>query len=81
MWQEKDSALYKKFEFKDFQQAFGFMSAIAVEAEKMQHHPRWQNIYNTVEIWLNTHDAGDKITDKDRQLAEAIDKIYENTKV
>lgn len=78
MWQEKDKALYKKFEFKDFKQAFSFMQSVADEAEKLEHHPRWQNIYNTVEIWLSTHEAGNEVTELDRDLAEAIDTIYEN---
>ena len=75
MWKEKDDSLYRKFEFADFVQAFRFMTAVALVAEKMDHHPRWTNVYNTVEIWLSTHDAGDKVTDKDRQLAKAIDAI------
>ena len=76
MWEEKDNALYKKFEFKDFSEAFSFMTRVALAAEKMDHHPTWTNVYNKVEIWLNTHDAGDIITDKDRKLAEKIDKIF-----
>jgi ribonuclease HI/pterin-4a-carbinolamine dehydratase len=77
MWQEKDGELYKKFEFKDFQEAFAFMQSVAVEAEKQQHHPRWHNEWNKVEIWLSTHDAGSQITDKDRKMAEAIDNLFE----
>ena len=75
MWQETEQGLYRKFEFKDFKQAFAFMTKVAEIAEKEQHHPRWTNEWNKVEIWLNTHDAGDKITDKDRDLATAIDKL------
>jgi ribonuclease HI/pterin-4a-carbinolamine dehydratase len=78
MWQEKDSALYKKFQFNDFNQAFAFMRAVADEAENQKHHPRWQNVYNTVEIWLNTHSAGNTVTEKDHKLAAAIDEIYSN---
>jgi len=74
-WQEKDNALYRKYEFRDFREAFVFMSRVAELAESQNHHPKWTNVYNTVEIWLNTHDAGDKITDKDHKLAEDIDKI------
>lgn len=74
-WQEKDNALYRKYEFKDFKEAFVFMTQVAELAEAHNHHPRWTNVYNKVEIWLNTHDAGDIVTDKDRKLAEAIDKI------
>ncbi len=75
MWEEKDSRLYKKFTFKDFSQAFAFMTRVALEAEKIDHHPLWTNVYNKVEIWLNTHDAGDVVTDKDWKLAEKIDEI------
>lgn len=75
MWQEKDSALYQKFEFKNFSEAFAFMTRVAIEAEKMDHHPRWSNVYNQVEIWLNTHSAGNIVTDKDRLLASRIDAL------
>jgi 4a-hydroxytetrahydrobiopterin dehydratase len=74
-WTEKNNKLYRKFEFKDFKEAFAFMSLVAVEADKMDHHPEWKNIYNTVEIWLSTHDAGDIVTDKDRKLAKTIDDL------
>jgi 4a-hydroxytetrahydrobiopterin dehydratase len=75
MWEEKNNALYKKFTFRDFSDAFGFMTRVAMAAEKMNHHPLWTNVYNQVEIWLNTHDAGDVVTDKDRQLSVIIDKL------
>lgn len=75
MWKEVDNALYRKFEFKDFSQAFAFMTRVAMIAEKMNHHPRWSNVWNTVEVWLNTHDAGNIVTDKDRKLAEKIDAL------
>jgi 4a-hydroxytetrahydrobiopterin dehydratase len=75
MWEEKNNSLYRKFEFKDFSEAFAFMTRVALEAEKMDHHPRWTNVWNTVEIWLNTHDAGDIVTGKDRDLAAKIDKM------
>ena len=75
MWQEKDNALYRKFEFKDFSEAFAFMTRVAMIAEKINHHPRWTNVWNTVEVWLNTHDAGNVVTDKDRKLAEKIDAL------
>ena len=75
MWQETNNALYRKFEFKDFSEAFAFMTRVALIAEKMNHHPRWTNVWNTVEMWLNTHDAGDTVTDKDRKLAEKIDAL------
>ncbi|MBK6731264.1 MAG: 4a-hydroxytetrahydrobiopterin dehydratase [Bacteroidetes bacterium] len=75
MWKEENNKLNKKFEFKDFSEAFAFMSRVALLAEKQNHHPFWTNEYNTVEIFLSTHDAGDIVTDKDRKLADAIDKI------
>lgn len=74
-WEEKDNALYRKFEFKDFSEAFAFMARVALAAEKMDHHPNWSNVYNKVEISLNTHDAGDIVTDKDRELAKKIDRL------
>ena len=74
-WKEADNKLYKKFEFKNFSEAFAFMTRVALEAEKMDHHPLWTNVYNTLEIWLNTHDAGDIVTDKDRKLSKKIDAI------
>ena len=75
MWQEKKDTLYQKFTFKDFSEAFAFMTRAALAAEKMNHHPTWKNTYNTVEIWLSTHDAGSKITDKDHKLAKKIDAL------
>lgn len=72
-WEEKDNTLYRKFEFKDFSEAFAFMARVALAAEKMGHHPNWTNVYNKVEISLNTHDAGDIVTEKDRELAKKID--------
>ncbi len=75
MWQEKENALYKKFEFANFNETFGFISRVALVAEKMDHHPKWTNVWNTVEIWLSTHDAGNKVTSKDKDLAAAIDGI------
>ena len=75
MWKEENNSLYKKFTFKNFSEAFAFMTRVAMEAEKADHHPLWTNVYNKVEIWLNTHDAGDVVTDKDRTLAKAIDAI------
>ena len=75
MWQEKNNKLYRKFQFKDFSEAFAFMTRVALEAEKMDHHPLWTNVYNSVEIWLSTHSAGDVVTNKDKQLAEKIDDL------
>jgi 4a-hydroxytetrahydrobiopterin dehydratase len=75
MWKEEDNKLKKSFEFSDFVEAFGFMSQVAIIAEKMNHHPFMTNVYNQVSFELSTHDAGDKVTDKDHKLADAIDKL------
>ena len=75
MWTEQNNSLYKKFLFKNFSEAFAFMTRVAIEAEKMDHHPLWTNVYNQVEIWLNTHSAGDIVTEKDHQLAKRIDAL------
>ena len=75
MWEEKNNTLYKKFEFKNFSEAFAFMTRVSIEAEKMDHHPTWKNTYNKVEFWLSTHDAGDIVTDKDKKLAKRIDAL------
>ena len=75
MWEEKNNTLCRKFEFKDFSQAFSFMTRVALAAEKMDHHPSWTNVYNTVEISLSTHSAGNIVTEKDRKLALKIDAL------
>lgn len=75
MWTETDNKLYRRFEFADFSEAFAFMTRVAIEAEKMNHHPLWTNVWNRVEIWLSTHDAGDVVTEKDHKLASRIDKL------
>ena len=75
MWQEKDNKLIREFEFSNFIEAFGFMSQVAIVAEKMDHHPNWSNVYNKVMIELTTHDAGNVVTEKDRTLAAAIDQL------
>ena len=67
-------AIAKKFVFKDFNEAFGFMSRVALVAEKMDHHPEWSNVYKSVEVTLSTHDAGG-LTELDVTLAEAMDRI------
>jgi 4a-hydroxytetrahydrobiopterin dehydratase len=72
-WEVKDGKLQKSFRFSNFIEAFGFMTRIALEAEKINHHPEWSNVYNTVTIRLSTHDAG-AITDYDIKLANIIDK-------
>ncbi len=74
-WQEIDRKLYKILIFKDFQEAFAFMVRVAFTAEKHNHHPKWTNEWNKVEIWLSTHDAGDIITEKDRVLSKEIDAL------
>jgi 4a-hydroxytetrahydrobiopterin dehydratase len=75
MWKETKNQLVRSFEFKDFTEAFSFMTRVAFIAEKMNHHPEWTNVYNRVEIRLSTHDAGNTVTEKDRKLASEIDKL------
>jgi 4a-hydroxytetrahydrobiopterin dehydratase len=76
MWVEKNNALVKEFTFKNFVEAFAFMTKVAFAAEKQQHHPEWANVYNKVTITLRTHDAGNVVTDKDKHLAQTIDALY-----
>ena len=75
MWTEENDRLKRTFEFNNFLEAFGFMTRVALVAEKMDHHPNWSNVYNQVNIELTTHDAGNTVTDRDRQLAKAIDEL------
>jgi len=75
MWKEENNKLTRSFTFADFSEAFGFMARVALLADRMDHHPEWSNVYNKVDIHLSTHDAGDVVTDKDRALAGAIDKL------
>jgi 4a-hydroxytetrahydrobiopterin dehydratase len=75
MWKEENNSLTKTFTFKNFSSAFAFMTQVAFVAEKMNHHPNWTNVYNKVEIKLSTHDAGNTVTEKDRKLSDAIDKL------
>ena len=77
MWTEENNQLKRHFQFKDFKAAFAFMTKVAAIAEEMNHHPTWTNEYNKVDIRLSTHDAGNIVTDKDRKLALAIDKVFE----
>lgn len=77
MWKDSGNALQRVFTFADFSEAFSFMTRVAFEAEKQNHHPDWHNVWNRVVITLSTHDAGNTITEKDRKLAASIDKIYE----
>ncbi|MGN6647613.1 MAG: 4a-hydroxytetrahydrobiopterin dehydratase [Cytophaga sp.] len=74
-WTEQNNRLIKLFEFKNFEKAFAFMTAVASVAEKMDHHPTWTNSWNKVYIELNTHSTGGNVTEKDWALAQAIDKI------
>ncbi len=74
-WEERENALHATFEFKDFIEAFGFMTAVAMLAEKQNHHPEWHNVWNKVTIKLTTHDAGNIVTEKDRQLADSITNL------
>lgn len=75
MWKEENNSLTNTYTFKNFSEAFAFMCRVAMVAEKMNHHPEWRNVYNVVEFRLSTHSAGNTVTDKDRKLAEEIEKI------
>ena len=75
MWKEENNQLTRTFVFNDFSEAWAFMSRVALLAEKQNHHPEWTNVYNRVTIQLSTHDAGDVVTEKDRKLAAAIDRL------
>jgi ribonuclease HI/pterin-4a-carbinolamine dehydratase len=77
-WQETKHGLYRQFNFVDFKEAFAFMTKVAEVAEQMNHHPRWENEWNVVQVWLQTHEEQGKITDKDEALAQAIDAIVAN---
>jgi 4a-hydroxytetrahydrobiopterin dehydratase len=77
MWEEKDNKLTRTFIFGNFIEAFSFMTKVALLAESMNHHPDWSNSYNMVKIELSSHDAGKIVTDRDRNLAAAIDKLLE----
>lgn len=76
MWTEQNNSLKATIKFHDFKEAFAFMTEVALYAESMNHHPEWSNVYNTVEISLCTHDAGDVVTEKDRDLSDIISKVY-----
>lgn len=76
MWKEKNNQLQRDFEFANFSEAWAFMSRVALVAEKVNHHPEWSNVYNRVHISLQTHDAGNTVTEKDQKLAAEIDKIW-----
>lgn len=74
-WKFEADALTKTFQFGSFREAMGFMHRVAFEAEELNHHPDWTNVYNRVVVRLNTHDAGDKVTAKDVELATRIQRI------
>lgn len=76
MWKEENNQLKRSFQFTNFIEAFGFMTKVALVAEKMNHHPNWSNVYNKVDITLCTHDEGNTISEKDRKLANEIDKAF-----
>ena len=80
MWTEKDNSLQRVFRFRDFVEAWAFMTEVAFHAERLGHHPNWSNVYNSVEIKLNTHDAGNIVTKKDHELAAAIDGVFQKYK-
>ena len=74
-WIEDNNTLNKTFEFKDFKEAFAFMTKVAMLAEQLNHHPNWSNAYNKVSFYLSTHDVGNNVTDRDRNLAMEIDRL------
>jgi 4a-hydroxytetrahydrobiopterin dehydratase len=75
-WIETENALHKTFVFADFTAAIAWMVRAGFVIEKMNHHPEWTNVYNKVSVKLTTHDAGNTVTQKDRELSEALDKLY-----
>lgn len=79
MWQATKHGLYRQFNFADFDEAWDFMERVAALAKEHNHHPRWENEWSVVQIWLISHDSGQKITDLDRRLAEDIDRLISGT--
>ncbi len=77
MWKEQDNQLQATLQFQNFSSAWAFLTEVAMAAEKINHHPDWRNVYNRVEITLSTHDAGNIVTEKDRQLATVIEHIFQ----
>ncbi len=75
-WGLDDGKLYREFSFASFVEAFGFMSSVALCAERANHHPEWFNVYNRVKVWLTTHDAGG-LTRRDTDLAAEMNKLYD----
>jgi ribonuclease HI/pterin-4a-carbinolamine dehydratase len=80
MWQKKDNALYRKFEFNDFEEAFSFIGKVADIARKLNHHPKILNVYNVVELWLSTHSEGNVATEKDEKFAREVDNFFDEKK-
>jgi 4a-hydroxytetrahydrobiopterin dehydratase len=78
-WIEKNNALYRKFEFKNFLEAFKFMTSVAQITEEQDHHPDWSNSWNVVEISLCSHDVGRTITSRDHRLAESINSLLKES--
>ena len=74
-WAERDHKLQKLFVFASFPDAMSFMQRVSYICEKLDHHPEWKNVYNRVSVSLSTHDAGDIVTDKDRELSRKMDEI------
>lgn len=74
-WEEKNNGLERSFQFEDFIEAFAFLTKVGIVAEKQAHHPEIENVYNHVKLRLSTHDAGNKVTEKDHRLAQAINKL------
>ena len=81
MWEEKNNALHTSLKFKNFREAFAFMTEVAIECEKLNHHPRWTNVWDTIEIELNTHSAGNIVTELDHKLGKKIESIFSKYKL
>lgn len=77
MWKEEDNALHRTYTFKTFVAAIAFMVNAAMYIDQMDHHPEWTNVYDKVIVKLQTHSAGKKVTEKDRELAKVLDRVYE----
>ena len=75
-WQLRDNGIERELRFRDFVEAFSFMTAVALCAERMNHHPEWSNVYNKVKIRLTTHDTGG-VSERDTALAAEIDRLYQ----
>jgi 4a-hydroxytetrahydrobiopterin dehydratase len=78
IYDEGRNALYRRIELDDFSAAFGLMAGIALEAEKSDHHPDWHNVYNRIEIWLTTHDAGNAVSRRDVDMAKTINRLNQD---